>query len=93
MCGEAYDRDMMESRLVSQVDTIVRGWQTQTLRCEKCKSAKTKFVGKYCDCSGKYQTRIEKQLALDAIKTIESVAVAHNLHWLEQSCSFYLKRI
>jgi DNA polymerase epsilon subunit 1 len=93
LCGGVYDRDLMETRLVGQVQTIARGWQTQTLRCEKCKRAKTRFLAKYCQCSGKYQTRIEKQAAIDAIKVTESVAVAHNLPWLEQTCKFYLNRI
>jgi hypothetical protein len=93
LCGGIYDRDMMESRLVRQVDVIVKGWQTQTLNCEKCKSAKSKLLNKYCDCSGKYITRIDKSLAVDAIKVIESVAVAHNLQWLEERCRFFLSRV
>jgi DNA polymerase epsilon subunit 1 len=93
LCGGVFDRDMMESRLVSQVNVIVKGWQTQTLRCEKCKRAKTRHLAKYCDCSGKYQTRIDKNTAVNAIKIIESVAVAHSLQWLEQVCQFYLSRI
>jgi len=93
LCAGVYDRDMMESRLVRQIDVIVRGWQTQTLHCEKCKSAKSKLVNKYCDCSGKYKTRIEKSSAVDAIKIIQSVAIAHNLRWLEDRCSFILSRV
>ena len=93
LCSGVFDRDMMESRLVAQVEVIVKGWQTQTLRCEKCKRAKIRHLAKYCDCSGKYQTRIDKPTAVDAIRIIESVAVAHNLQWLEQTCQFYLTRI
>lgn len=93
LCGGVFDRDMMEARLVAQVQTVVKGWQTQTLRCEKCKSAKSRLINKYCDCSGKYQTRIDTATAADAIRTIESVAMAHNLHWLEDTCSFFLKRV
>lgn len=93
LCGGVFDRDMMESRLVAQVTVIVKGWQTQTLRCEKCKSAKRRLLAKYCDCSGKFQTRIDKDVALQAIKTIESVSIAHNLQWLEESCRFLLKKI
>ena len=93
LCAGVFDRDMMENRLVEQVNVIVRGWQTQTLRCEKCKRAKTRHLAKYCDCSGKYQTRIDRQVAVDAIRIIDSVAVAHNLHWLEQTCKFYLNRL
>ena len=93
LCGGVFDRDMVESRLVSQVQTIVRGWQTQTLRCEKCKCAKTRLLAKFCECSGRFQTRINREVAVDAIKVIESVALAHNLQWLEQTCKFFLSRI
>ena len=93
LCGGVFDRDMMESRLVAQVTLIVKGWQTQTLRCEKCKCAKRRLLAKYCDCSGKFQTRIHRDTALKAIKTIESVAIAHNLQWLEESCGFFLHKI
>ena len=72
---------------------IVKGWQLQTLNCEKCKTAKNRLLGKYCDCSGKYKTRIDVNTAVSAIKTIESVAAAHNLQWLEDSCKFHLKRM
>jgi len=93
LCSGVYDRDMMESRLVRQVDTIVRGWQTQTLHCEKCKSAKAKLLNRYCDCSGKYKTRIDRQLAVDSVKILETVAAAHDLGWLEARCRFFLDRI
>jgi DNA polymerase epsilon subunit 1 len=93
LCGGVFDREMMESRLVAQVNIIVRGWQTQTLRCEKCKRAKTRLLAKYCECSGRYQTRIDKQVAFEAVKVLESVSVAHNLPWLEQTCKFFLSRI
>ena len=93
LCGGVFDRDMMESRLVDIVNTVVQGWQTQTLHCEKCKTAKTRLLSKYCDCSGKYATRIEKPGAIELVTTIQSVALAHDLLWLQDSCAFFLKRI
>jgi DNA polymerase epsilon subunit 1 len=93
LCSGVYDRDLIETKLVTQINVILKGWQSQTLQCEKCKSAKSKFLGKYCDCSGKFKTRIQKEVALDAVNTIHSVAVAHNLKWLEEHCQFFLTRI
>ncbi|KAK9238698.1 hypothetical protein V1525DRAFT_431564 [Lipomyces kononenkoae] len=54
-CGQEYDRLAIEEQMISNVQTLVTKYQTQDLRCSKCKQVRADNLSEHCTCSGAWE--------------------------------------
>ncbi|KAK9328195.1 hypothetical protein V1520DRAFT_346727 [Lipomyces starkeyi] len=54
-CGQEYDRLAIEERMISNVQTLITKYQTQDLRCSKCKQVRADNLSEHCSCSGAWE--------------------------------------
>ncbi|KAI0071613.1 DUF1744-domain-containing protein [Panus rudis PR-1116 ss-1] len=83
-CGGEYDRSMIEFSLIEMVYEMELRFAQQDLRCSKCKQIQSDNLSRHCQCSGNYQLTINKLDVRRKLRTIVSVAEAHNLHRLKE---------
>ena len=88
-CGKDFDREGIEARLVDVVEKVVSAWQSQQLVCERCKRAKYTKCGRFCECSGRFITKFDRATAVDTLHCLRSVAIPHNLAWLNEVVQRY----
>ncbi len=81
-CGHEYDRLTIEERLIGRVQKMIVQWQTQDLRCAKCKKIRVNDFMDHCACSGAWELTVSRQKALKELRVLERVAAFHDLKML-----------
>lgn len=81
-CGHAYDRLAIEERLIGRVQKMLVQWQTQDLRCAKCKKLRINDFMDYCACSGEWVATVSRDVILKELAISERVAKFYGLKML-----------
>lgn len=81
-CTHPYDRLAIEERLVSQVQKLVTEWQTQDLKCAKCRTVRVNDFMDHCGCGGQWVGTVDREKALARLKVLERVAGAYGFRML-----------
>lgn len=91
-CGQPYDKDLIESRLVSILENKIMRYQLQDLQCNRCKQIKAETMDSICkNCSGKFKNTVEREELQTSLITFSNIAKAHEFEWLQDTVSFYLQ--
>ena len=89
-CGNHYDVDALEARLVTLLQRRALAFQLQDVQCDKCRSVKTKNLSPYCGkCAGPFALRISKTGVTEGLKTFANIAHYHEMPWLAETTAFY----
>lgn len=81
-CQHEYDRLALEERLIGRVQRMLVRWQTQDLRCAKCKRIRVNDFMEHCGCSGTWVATISLESIIKELKVLDCVAGFYGLKML-----------
>jgi len=91
-CGTAYDKLALEEDLVGRVYKLLTKYNTQDLRCCKCKSLRTNEFIEHCGCSGAWELAgISREDVVSQVRLFGTVAGYYGLSMLEGVVEAVLK--
>ena len=82
-CGHEYDRLTIEEKLVARVLKVLVQWQTQDLRCSKCRRIRVNDLMEHCGCGGVWMTTVDKEQLVRDLRVQEKVATFYQLRMLQ----------
>jgi DNA polymerase epsilon subunit 1 len=89
-CGNAYNHEALESRLVGLVQRRALAYQLQDVECAKCRQVKVKNLAPYCHkCAGPFALRIKKESVVESLRSFNNIAHYHEMPWLAEIAAFY----
>ena len=83
-CGREYDRLAIEEGLIARVEKALVKWQTQDLKCGKCRKIRVNDFMEHCGCSGAWVATVDRGKVVREIKVLERVAESYGLRMLGQ---------
>lgn len=92
-CGHEYDRLAIEEKLIARVQKMIVEWQTQDLKCKKCRNLRVNDFMEHCGCSGEWVATVDREDVVRKLKVLESVAGFHGLRMLGGVVGDVLARI
>lgn len=81
-CQHEYDRLAIEERLVARVHKIITEWQTQDLKCTKCRKLRVNDFMGHCGCGGAWVGTADREDNLKDLRVLERVAASYGLRML-----------
>lgn len=72
----------MEERLIGRVQKMLVQWQTQDLRCAKCKKIRANDFLEHCACSGEWVATMSRDGMVRELRVLDRVAEFHGLRML-----------
>jgi len=81
-CGHEYDRLAIEERLIGRVQKVLVEWQTQDLKCKKCKKIRFNDFMEHCGCSGVWVGMVDREVVVKELRVLNRVAGFHGLKML-----------
>ena len=81
-CGHEYDRLAIEERLIGRVQKMLVEWQTQDLKCGKCRRVRVNDFMEHCGCSGEWVGSLSKEDVRARLLVMERVAGFYGLRML-----------
>ena len=81
-CSNEFDRLVIEEELISHVQKFLVEWQTQDLKCAKCRAIRVNEFMEHCGCSGVWVGTMEKSKVLERLRVMERVAGVYGLRML-----------
>ncbi|KAL7272628.1 DNA polymerase epsilon catalytic subunit [Rhizina undulata] len=82
-CGNEYDKLMFEEKMISQVQMSITQYNTQDLKCGKCKILKVNDFQEHCACSGPWVLTVEREGIVKKLSVYKSVAEFYSFRMLE----------
>ena len=82
-CSHEYNRLAIEEMLIAQVQRTLVEWQTQDLKCKKCRRLRVNDFMDHCGCSGEWIGTVDQDSAVQDLKILERVANAYGMRMLE----------
>ena len=92
-CGHAYDRLAIEERLIGRVQKALVEWQTQDLKCAKCRKIRVNDFMEHCGCSGVWVGTVDRDDVVGKLRVLERVSKIYKLKMLEGVMEDVLVRI
>ena len=83
-CGQAYDRDLIESELVEIVQNLSRTYLLQDLVCLKCNQVKADHMSQFCPCAGRYSRTLSNDKLYAQFDVFGNIANASGLTYLSE---------
>ena len=81
-CGQEYNRLAIEERLIGRVQKMLVQWQTQDLRCVKCRKIRINDFMEHCGCSGDWVATTSKEKTVKELRVLHRVAVSYDFKML-----------
>jgi DNA polymerase epsilon subunit 1 len=83
-CSTAFDRLVIEERLLAEVQKMAVQWMTQDLKCKKCSRIRTNEFMEHCACAGDWTTTVKRDDMVRRLRVYERVASYYRLQMLER---------
>lgn len=90
-CGEHYDIDEIEHKLLVLVNRRLIDYQLQDLVCTKCKGIKESNLSKRCSCAGEYQTTVKQKEIGQMVTTFKSIAEHFKMELLFETVTWLIR--
>ena len=81
-CGHEYDRLAIEERLIGRVQKVLVEWQTQDLKCRKCRKIRVNDFMEHCGCSGQWMGTVDRDDVVRTLRILDRAAGFHGLKML-----------
>ena len=81
-CGHEYDRLAIEERLIGRVQKVLVEWQTQDLKCGKCRRVRVNEFMEHCGCSGEWVGCLSREDVRARLLVMDRVAGFYGLRML-----------
>ena len=82
ICNSEFDRLVIEEQLIARVQKVLVEWQTQDLKCIKCRAIRVCEFMEHCGCSGVWVGTVEKSKIVEKLRIMERVAGVYGLRML-----------
>ncbi|KAG0164792.1 DNA polymerase epsilon catalytic subunit [Apophysomyces sp. BC1034] len=93
-CGAEYNKQLIEERMIEQVQRWLSAYQLQDLSCHRCRSVKRENLRKLCDrCGSEYKTLQNKNDVLRKLRVFGNVAKEQQLLFLLDVVEWSLARL
>ncbi|KAF9954672.1 DNA polymerase epsilon catalytic subunit [Modicella reniformis] len=89
-CKEDYNREAIEESMIAIVERMVGQYQTQDLKCVKCRRVKGDYLGEWCECSGGFVTTLGRAEYLRKMRVFENIAEFYGLSFLKEAVAWTL---
>ncbi|KAD4583994.1 hypothetical protein E3N88_21595 [Mikania micrantha] len=90
-CGQVYDREMMENRLLQIVRQRERAYHLQDLICVKCKQIKAAHLAEHCACAGSFALTENASVFAEKMEVLLNIAVHQKFELLKECVSWILE--
>ena len=90
-CQHPYDRLAIEERLIARVQKMITEWQTQDLKCRRCRALRVNDFMEHCACGGEWVATVDLEKTAKEVKVLEGVAKGHGLRMLGEVVEGVLK--
>ncbi|KAL8942459.1 MAG: hypothetical protein Q9216_001659 [Gyalolechia sp. 2 TL-2023] len=81
-CGNPYPMVRIEERLIARVQKMLAEWQTQDLRCRKCKRFPVNGFMEKCGCGGQWEGSVDKEDVRRRLRVLERVGEVYGFRML-----------
>ncbi|KAL8708023.1 MAG: hypothetical protein Q9220_007019 [cf. Caloplaca sp. 1 TL-2023] len=81
-CNHEYDQLAVEEKLIARVQKMVVEWQTQDLKCGKCKRLRVNELMAHCGCSGEWVGTVDREKVTGQLRVLGRVAASYELSML-----------
>ncbi|QSL66824.1 hypothetical protein MERGE_001211 [Pneumocystis wakefieldiae] len=81
-CHTEYNKLAIEEVLIGKVQHMIKVYQTQDLRCKRCKKMKETNIQEYCTCSGNWASTIDH--CQDIFNIFNNIAISFEFKMLEE---------
>lgn len=81
-CGHEFNRLAIEEMLMGQTQRMLVKWQTQDLKCTKCRNLRVNDFMDHCGCGGEWTGTMDRNATMKDLQVLERVAVGHGLRML-----------
>ncbi|KAL8655406.1 MAG: hypothetical protein Q9210_000904 [Variospora velana] len=92
-CHHEYSPVALEETLVARVEKMVVEWQTQDLRCRKCKRIRAMDLMEHCGCGGEWDGTVDKARVEKELRMLERVSGTYGLRMLATVVGEVLREI
>lgn len=92
-CGHQYDRLAIEEGLIGRVQKALVEWQTQDLKCAKCRKIRVNDFMEHCGCSGVWVGTADRDDVVRKLRVLERVSKVYKLKMLEGVIDGVLARL
>ena len=82
-CGHEYNRLAIEERLIGMVQKVLVEWQTQDLKCKKCKKIRVNDFMEHCGCGGEWVGSVDREATVKGLRVLERVSGFYGLKMLD----------
>ncbi|EGS22368.1 DNA polymerase-like protein [Thermochaetoides thermophila DSM 1495] len=83
-CGQEYDRNAVEERLLAEVEGLLVQWTAQDVKCGRCgvlRGEGAEFM-EYCTCSGEWVATVDRHEVMRKLGVFRNVAKGYGLRML-----------
>jgi DNA polymerase epsilon subunit 1 len=81
-CDAEFDRLAIEERMIADVMGLITEWNTQDLKCGKCKTVRINDFMEHCSCSGGWVGDLRAEEVMRRLKVFRSVGKFYGLKML-----------
>jgi DNA polymerase epsilon subunit 1 len=93
-CRSEYDKQRIEDRMITLVQTWFTACDMQDLTCERCNAMKTENLMSQCSkCGGEYSDTVNKEELMRKVNVFKNVAKEQELIRLSEIIGQYLGTI
>lgn len=89
-CHRAYNKLIIEEKLIYELERTITKYLTQDLKCSKCGRMKERELSLHCECSGNWVTTISRKQLISRIKIFQNVADAYQFQLLRELTEEYI---
>ncbi|KAI4165047.1 MAG: hypothetical protein LQ342_001324 [Letrouitia transgressa] len=82
-CRHEYNRLAVEEALIAGVQGMLIEWQTQDVRCGKCKCIRVNEFLEHCGCSGIWVGSVDRETVVTKLSVLDRVAGFYGLRMLK----------
>ena len=81
-CSHEYNRLAVEEMLLARVQKMLVQWQTQDLKCAKCRKLRVNDFMDHCGCGGEWTGTVDRNAIVKDLRVLERVAGGYGLRML-----------
>ena len=81
-CSHEYNRLAIEERLIARIEKMMVEWQTQDLKCQKCRKLRVNDFMDHCGCGGGWIGTVERERVVKDLRVLERVAGGYEMRML-----------
>lgn len=89
-CRQPYDRELVEARLVAEVQRAEAAYQLQDLQCAKCRMTAAGHMAERCTCGGLLNNTLPAAKHTSTMDVFHNIAEFHGFGLLREMVAWLL---